>query len=207
MRGSWAQTAAAHHVDGGSTGAGAVVATALALVLATGALLYGIGLRKLWKKAGVGRFGPYVQHCKTYANLEAGDDVLTIGLNRAVALIADKQAKGPRKGRFGADPGRPLGEHPDQGGPVVVKNGRYGPYVSHDGINATLPSDMTPETVTLEQALPLLDARAARGAGTGKKTPAKRRPTVRKAPAKPTAAAQSAAGAGKKAARKAKAAP
>src|SRR5438093_7309931 len=78
--------------------------------------------------AGVGRFGPYVQHGKTYANLTAGEDVLTIGLNRAVALIADKQAKGPRKGRFGADPGRPLGEHPDKGGPVVVKNGRYGPY-------------------------------------------------------------------------------
>src|SRR5262249_46117824 len=92
--------------------------------------------------------------------------------------IAERKAKGPRKGRFGADPGRPLGEHPDKGGPVVVKNGRYGPYVSHDGINATLPSDMTPETVTLEQALPLLDARAARG--TGKKP--KRRAGPRKAP-------------------------
>jgi len=115
--------------------------------------------------AGIGRFGPYVQHGKTYANLEAGDDVLAVGLNRAVTLIADRKAKGPRKGRFGADPGRPLGEHPDKGGPVVVKNGRYGPYVSHDGVNATLPSDMTPEAVTLEQALPLLDARAARGTG------------------------------------------
>ena len=91
----------------------------------------------------------------------AGDDVLTIGLNRAVTLIAEKKAKGPRKGRFGADPGRALGDHPDKGGPVVVKNGRYGPYVSHDGVNATLPSDMTPETITLEQAVALLDARAA----------------------------------------------
>ena len=54
----------------------------------------------------------------------------------------------------------------------MVKNGRYGPYVSHDGVNATLPSDMTPETVTLEQAVGLLDARAARGGG--KKPPAKR---------------------------------
>src|SRR5262249_53441338 len=115
--------------------------------------------------AGVGKFGPYVRHGKAYANLSNGDDVLTIGLNRAVTLIAERKAKGPRKGRFGADPGRPLGEHPDKGGPVVVKNGRYGPYVSHDGINATLPSDMTPETVTLEQALPLPDARAARGTG------------------------------------------
>ena len=66
-------------------------------------------------RAGIGRFGPYVQHDKTYANLEAGDDVFNIGLNRAVTLIAEKRAKGPRFRRFGADPGRPLGEHPDQG--------------------------------------------------------------------------------------------
>src|SRR5262249_15892023 len=136
--------------------------------------------------AGVGRFGPYVQHGKTYANLETGDDVLTIGLNRAVTLVAERKAKGPRKGRFGADPGRPLADHPAKGGPVVVKNGRYGHYVSHDGINAPLPSDMTPETVTLEQALPLLDARAARGTGENKKPPSKRRGAPR--PAKAAAA-------------------
>ncbi len=118
--------------------------------------------------AGVGRFGPYVQHGKTYASLDADDDVLTVGLNRAVTLIAEKKLNPGKGRRFGADPGRPLGDHPDKGGPVVVKKGRYGPYVSHDGVNATLPSDMTPETVTLEQALPLLDARAALGAGRGK---------------------------------------
>ncbi|MEA2937241.1 MAG: topoisomerase, partial [Alphaproteobacteria bacterium] len=132
-------------------------------------------------KAGIGRFGPYVQHGKTYANIETGDDVLTIGLNRAVTLIADKKLKGPGKGRFGADPGRPLGDHPDKGGPVVVKKGRYGPYVSHDGVNATLPADMAPETVTLEQALPLLDARAARGPG--KKPPRRGTPKKVAAPA------------------------
>ncbi|MGH6770618.1 MAG: topoisomerase C-terminal repeat-containing protein, partial [Xanthobacteraceae bacterium] len=136
--------------------------------------------------AGVGRFGPYVQHVKTYANLEQGDDVLNIGLNRAVTLIAEKKLKPGRGRRFGADPGRPLGEHPDKGGPVVVKNGRYGPYVSHDGINATLPSDMTPETVTLEQALPLLDAREALGTGTRKKPPAKRPAARRKTTSKDT---------------------
>src|SRR5204862_3969273 len=117
--------------------------------------------------AGVGRFGPYVQHGKVYANLTPDEDVLTIGLNRAVALIEEKKAKGLSKGRFGADPGRALGDHPDKGGPVVVKNGRYGPYASHDGVNATLPSDMTPETVTLEQAVGLLDARAAQRGGNG----------------------------------------
>jgi DNA topoisomerase-1 len=135
-------------------------------------------------KAGIGRFGPYVQHAKTYANLEQGDDVLTIGLNRAVTLIAEKKLKPGRGRRFGSDPGRSLGEHPDKGGPVVVKNGRYGPYVNHDGINATLPSDMTPETVTLEQALPLLDAREARGTGTRKKAPTKRPATARKTASK-----------------------
>ncbi|MGZ3350374.1 MAG: topoisomerase C-terminal repeat-containing protein, partial [Xanthobacteraceae bacterium] len=138
--------------------------------------------------AGVGRFGPYVQHGKMYANLTPGDDVLSVGLNRAVTLIEEKRAKGPRKGRLGADPGRALGDHPDKGGPIVVKSGRYGPYVNHDGINATLSSDMTPETITLEQAVGLLDARAARGGG--KKPPAKARSTARKAPAKPKAAAK-----------------
>src|SRR5215510_1055536 len=110
--------------------------------------------------AGIGRFGPYVKHGKTYANLEEGDDVLTIGLNRAVTLIAEKKAN-PKKGRrFGADPGKVLGEHPDQGGPVVVKNGRYGPYVSHNGINATIPADKAPEAITLTESVVLLDARA-----------------------------------------------
>ena len=138
--------------------------------------------------AGVGRFGPYVQHGKMYANLTPGDDVLSVGLNRAVTLIEEKRAKGPRKGRLGSDPGRALGDHPDKGGTIVVKSGRYGPYVSHDGVNATLSSDMTPEAITLEQAVGLLDARAARGGG--KKPPAKARSTARKAPSKPKAAAK-----------------
>jgi DNA topoisomerase-1 len=113
-------------------------------------------------RAGIGRFGPYVQHGKTYANLESPEEVFTIGLNRAVTLIAEKRAKGPRGRRFGADPGRPLGDHPVKGGAVVAKNGRYGPYVSHEGVNATLPADRTPETVTLDEAVALIDARAER---------------------------------------------
>jgi DNA topoisomerase-1 len=110
--------------------------------------------------AGIGRFGAYVKHGKTYANLEDGDDVVTIGLNRAVTLIAEKKANPSKGRRFGADPGKILGEHPDKGGPVVVKNGRYGPYVSHNGINATITGDKTPETITLTEAIVLLDARA-----------------------------------------------
>ena len=98
---------------------------------------------------------------------------MTIGLNRAVTLIAEKKLKPGKGRRFGADPGKALGDHPDKGGPIVVKKGRYGPYVSHDGVNATLPNDITPETVTLEQAVSLIDARAA--AGGGKKKPARAR--------------------------------
>jgi DNA topoisomerase I len=115
-------------------------------------------------RAGIGRFGPYVQHGKTYANLDSPEEVFTVGLNRAVSLIAEKRAKGPRGRRFGADPGRPLGNHPTKGGPVVAKKGRYGPYVSHDGVNATLPADKMPDTVTLEEAVALIDARAERNA-------------------------------------------
>ncbi len=131
-------------------------------------------------RAGIGRFGPYVQHGKTYANLESGDEVFTIGLNRAVTLIAEKLAKGPRGRRFGADPGRALGDHPTKGGPIVVKNGRYGPYVSHDGVNATLPNDKTPETITLEEAVALLDARSERTAPAPRSRPRK---AARTAPA------------------------
>jgi DNA topoisomerase-1 len=144
--------------------------------------------------AGIGRFGPYVKHGKTYANLEDGDEVMSVGLNRAVTLIAEKKLK-PGRGRFGADPGKALGDHPDKGGPVVLKKGRYGPYVSHDGVNATLPNDMTPETVTLEQAVTLVDARAAMGGGKkkgGKAKTAPRKAKAEKAEAKPDVAAPAA---------------
>jgi DNA topoisomerase-1 len=149
--------------------------------------------------AGVGRFGPYVKHGKVYASLEEGDDVLTVGLNRAVHLIADKIAN-PKKGgrRFGADPGKALGDHPDKGGPIVVKNGRYGPYVSHNGINATLTGDKTPETVTLDEAIVLLDARAALVGNSPKgRRAAGRKQASGKAAAKPTAKPNKAAAAAK----------
>ncbi|OCK56619.1 type I DNA topoisomerase [Bradyrhizobium sp. LMTR 3] len=118
--------------------------------------------------AGIGRFGPFVRHEKTYASLEAGDEVFDIGLNRAVTLIAEKIAKGPSGRRFGADPGKPLGEHPSLGG-VAVKNGRYGAYVTAGGVNATIPSDKTPDTITLAEAIALIDERAAKGGGKPKR--------------------------------------
>src|SRR6476620_8592599 len=118
--------------------------------------------------AGLGRFGPFVRHGKTYASLEAGDEVFDIGLNRAVTLIAEKVAKAPRGRRFGADPGKPIGEHPSLGG-VAVKNGRYGAYVTAGGVNATIPSDKTPDTITLAEAIALIDERAAKGGGKPKR--------------------------------------
>jgi DNA topoisomerase-1 len=115
--------------------------------------------------AGIGRYGPYVQHGKTYANLDSPEEVFTVGLNRAVTLIAEKRLRPSKGRRFGADPGRALGDHPTKGGPITAKKGRYGPYVSHNGVNATLPADKTPETVTLDEAVALIDARAERTGG------------------------------------------
>jgi DNA topoisomerase-1 len=122
--------------------------------------------------AGLGRFGPFVRHDKTYASLEAGDEVFDIGLNRAVTLIAEKIAKGPSGRRFGADPGKALGDHPTLGA-VALKSGRYGPYVSAGGVNATIPSDRDKDQVTLAEAIALIDERAAKGGGKGKAAKAK----------------------------------
>jgi len=124
--------------------------------------------------AGIGRFGPFVRHDKTYASLEAGDEVFDIGLNRAVTLIAEKAAKGPSR-RFGADPGKPLGDHPTLGA-VAVKSGRYGAYVTAGGVNATIPSDKDKDSITLAEAIALIDERAAKGSNkrSGKAAKAKK---------------------------------
>jgi DNA topoisomerase I len=127
-----------------------------------------------------------VRHDKTYASLEAGDEVFDIGLNRAVTLIAEKVLKGPSGRRFGADPGKPIGEHPSLG-VVAVKNGRYGAYVTAGGVNATIPSDKTPDTITLSEAIALIDERAAKGGGKPKRVARKSAP--KKAAAKASAKA------------------
>jgi DNA topoisomerase-1 len=111
--------------------------------------------------------------------------VFDIGLNRAVTLIAEKIAKGPSGRRFGADPGRPLGDHPGLGG-VAVKNGRYGAYVTAGGVNATIPSDKTPETITLAEAVALIDERVAKG-GAKPKRGAKKAKTAKPAKEAPDA--------------------
>jgi DNA topoisomerase-1 len=161
--------------------------------------------------ANIGKFGPYVQHGKTYASLARQDDVLEIGANRAIDLIVAKEsgAVSGRPGRPAPAPGKTVGDHPD-GGTVTVKDGRYGPYVNWGAVNATLPKGMTPDSVTLEQALDLIRARQAsapaRGKGSIRKPakssaskaagskadakPAARRPAAKKPAAKKTPARQ-----------------
>jgi DNA topoisomerase-1 len=108
-------------------------------------------------EAGLGRYGPYVKHGKTFASLTAGDDVLTVGMNRAVELIAQKAQRGGGRGAA-LKPLRELGEHPE-GGAVNLMDGRYGPYVKWEKINATLPKDTDKDTLTLEAALDLVAAK------------------------------------------------
>jgi DNA topoisomerase-1 len=160
--------------------------------------------------ANVGRYGPYIQLGKTYVNLPGLDDVFEIGLNRAVQLIADKKAGG---GRFRAAPAAPLkelGESPVTGKQVTVRSGRYGPYINDGETNANVPKGGDPLSVTFDEALALLAARAALGGG--KKKPA-RKAAAKKAPAEKPVAKQAApkkaapkkAAAKKTAAKKAKA--
>jgi DNA topoisomerase-1 len=126
--------------------------------------------------AGLGRYGPFLLHDGSYANLESIEDVFSIGLNRAVTVIAEKAAKGPGgRGRGTPAALKELGEHPD-GGPITVRDGKYGPYVNWAKVNATLPKGKDPQAVTLEEALALIVEK-------GGKTPAKGKAKTTKAKA------------------------
>ena len=114
--------------------------------------------------AGTGRFGPYLKYGDKYVSLK-DDDVLDIGLNRAVVLIAEAKN---RPGRKGAAAGRNVGNHPEDGKAITVKSGRFGPYVQHGQVRATLPKDMDANTVSVESAVALLAAKAAKGAAPAK---------------------------------------
>jgi DNA topoisomerase I len=115
--------------------------------------------------AGIGRYGPFILHDGTYANLAAVEDVFSIGINRAVVLLAEKKAN-VGKGRFQRAPItvlKELGEHPSEGGKVQVLSGRYGPYVKHGDVNATLPRAKDPATLSLNEAVELIAERIAKG--------------------------------------------
>jgi len=135
-------------------------------------------------KTAIGRFGPYVSHAGIFASLKDPEDVFNLGLNHAVELLAEAKKK---KGAA-AVPIKELGNHPADGEPVNVFEGRYGPYVKHKKTNATIPKGKDPKSVTLEEAVELIKAREAKG----KKKPAKK-PTKKKAAPKKKAATKKAA--------------
>jgi DNA topoisomerase-1 len=123
--------------------------------------------------AGIGRYGPYLQHNGDYANLASTDEVFDVGLNRAVVALAEKRAGGGR-GRAGGGSTalKELGEHPATGKPVRILAGRYGPYIKHEDTNANVPKGADPQALTLEEAVALLAAREAQGGS--RKKPARR---------------------------------
>jgi DNA topoisomerase-1 len=131
--------------------------------------------------AGIGRYGPFVLHNGAYANLSSAEEVFDVGVNRAVALIAEKRAGA--NARRGGEPTslKDLGAHPADGQPIKVLAGRYGPYVKHGATNATIPKGMEPSTLTLEDAVKLIAEREAKGPG--------KKPTRGRAKAAPKAAA------------------
>ena len=119
-------------------------------------------------EAGIGRYGPFVRHGRTYANLKDPDDVFNIGMNRAVEELAKKATAGSGRGTA-SKAIKELGEHPEGGGSVNVMDGRYGPYVKYAKINATIPKGKDPEEITLEEAINLINEKSAKGKKRGKK--------------------------------------
>jgi DNA topoisomerase-1 len=144
-------------------------------------------------EAGIGRYGPYVKHGRTYANLPEVDEVFTIGMNRAVEVLAQKATRGAARGGAAAKALRELGEHPE-GGAVSVMDGRYGPYVKWGKVNATLPKGTEAADLTMDAAVALLSAKAGRKGAkkaapkkAAPKTAAAKKPAAKKAPAKKAA--------------------
>ncbi|MEO1679970.1 MAG: type I DNA topoisomerase [Pseudomonadota bacterium] len=128
-------------------------------------------------EAGIGRYGPFVKHGRKYANLPEVDEVFTIGMNRAVEVLAAKKTRGASTAKALKE----LGEHPEAGGPIAVMEGRYGPYVKWEKVNATVPKDVDPSQVTVEMAVELI---AERQAKTGKKAPTRKKSGTKPATAK-----------------------
>jgi len=117
-------------------------------------------------QAGINRYGPFVQHERQFVRLPEDEDVLTIGMNRALTLLSEAK---PARGRGAATaPLRELGAHPEDGEPIRVLDGRFGPYVKHNKTNASLPKGTSPDELTMERAVELLAARAAKDGEKGK---------------------------------------
>jgi DNA topoisomerase-1 len=130
-------------------------------------------------RVGIGRYGPYVVHEGDYRSLTRDDDPLEVTLERALELLAQ-----PKPGRRRTSPVKPLrevGQHPDDGELVAVFEGRYGPYVKHGKMNASLPKGVEPDEVTVAMAVELLQKRRERDAGKKKTT---KRAATKKTPKK-----------------------
>ena len=119
--------------------------------------------------AGFGRYGPYVEHDGKYVKIDA-DEVFTIGQNRAVTVIAEGNTGGQGRAARTSTPIKVLGEHPELGGKIEVLSGRFGPYIKFAKVNATIPKNIAPEAVTLEEAVRLIAAKMENG---GSKTKAR----------------------------------
>jgi len=158
--------------------------------------------------ASLGRFGPFILHehdgAKTYASLDSVEDLFSVGVNRAVTLIAEKKAgKGGRFGRGAPQKQvlKDLGEHPELGGKIEVLNGRYGPYIAHNKVFANVPKGKKPEEVSVEEAVQLLAKRAANGGGrrSARKTKAPAKKAAKSAKGEDGGGGKTAKGKGKKA--------
>ncbi|MBZ0324804.1 MAG: topoisomerase DNA-binding C4 zinc finger domain-containing protein, partial [Alphaproteobacteria bacterium] len=129
--------------------------------------------------AGIGPFGPYLRHQSRYVSLRGDDDVLTIGINRAVILVDQAHEKAR------ASLLHEVGAHPKDGKPITVNKGRFGPYIKHGRVFCPLPKDRTPESIGVDEAVALLAAKSAKGKGKGKgKKAPRRKAAAKKAPAK-----------------------
>ncbi|MCH8685630.1 type I DNA topoisomerase [Pedomonas mirosovicensis] len=157
--------------------------------------------------ASIGRFGPYLLHDSKYARLKSTEEVLTMGMNQAVATLADAANRGGRGERKAAAALKELGEHPESGAAVKVMDGRYGPYVTDGKVNATLPKGLSPDDLSLDKAVELLAAKAAKGPAKkpARKAAAPKKATATKKAAAPKKAATAAKGTAKKTPSKAKA--
>ncbi|MFD2264540.1 type I DNA topoisomerase [Lacibacterium aquatile] len=136
---------------------------------------------------GIGRFGPYIKNGDKFVSIPKGEDVLSLGLNRAVVLLAEAAEKAGKRGGKGKPEGRIVGPHPSGLGDIVLHDGKYGPYVELGKARVTLPKGIDQTALTPEEAAALLAPKIAAG-GTGKKAPAKKATATKAAAAKKPAA-------------------
>jgi DNA topoisomerase-1 len=125
--------------------------------------------------ASIGRYGPYLAHDGKYAKLNSTAEVFETGMNAAVSKLADAAAGAGRRQGGSREPIAVLGKHPAGGGDIKVMAGRYGPYVTDGTTNATLPKGAKPEAVTLDEAVRLIDERAAKGPAKKGRRPARKK--------------------------------